>query len=88
MKLPQALWLVIDTLLGFFSAASLGGIASMLTHRNIDMAIYIFGICIVGSLMVFWFDVFRPVRSSLRIFCVLSVFVFLLIYTILVLFVL
>lgn len=76
----SSLGLLTDTVLAFFAATGLGGVASMITGRNLTVAINIFGVALVGFLLVFWFGPFERVRHVFRVLCGLALIMFCLIY--------
>ena len=74
------LLLVGDTVLAFLAATAFGGIASMLTGRNLTVSIYIFGAALVSSLLVFWFDSLEMARRTVRVLCGVGLALFCLTY--------
>lgn len=72
-----------DMAIALLAAVALGGITSMLTNRNITIALYVFAASLFCFVLVFMFDFFRSARFVARIAGVVILLMFLLLFGVL-----
>lgn len=73
-----------DMAIALLAAIAMGGIISMLSNRNVSMALYVFAASLFCFVSVFMFDFFRPARIIARIAGIVIILIFLLLLAILV----